>query len=106
MSEGGFEDALSSVLGNEELMKKISGIANAHSENKDEALPEVIEAIASSMNVSKEKGVEKKSGGRFDYSKNSKLLIALKPYLSEKRAHMIDSILRIEQIAEFMKITR
>ncbi len=113
MSEGGFEEILSSVMGNEELMKKISGIANAHSKNTEEALPEVIEAITSSMNVSQESNAKpeenhekKHDAKRFDYSKSSKLLLALKPYLSDKRCQMIDSILRVEQIAEFMKITR
>lgn len=111
MSEGGFESLLSSVLGNEELMQKISGIASAHSNNKDEALPEVIDAIASSMGSpsdknEKEEMDKKKDRGRFDFSKSSRLLLALKPYLSEKRCHMIDSILRVEQIAEFMRVTR
>lgn len=109
MSEGGFDTLLSSVLGNEELMSKISGIASAHSQNSDEALPEVIEAIASSMNTPREDGKDKeqeRGRARLDHSKSTKLLVALKPYLSDKRAHMIDNILRVEQIAEIIKITR
>ena len=114
MSEGGFDSLLSSVLGNEELMKRISGIASSHSENTDDALPEVIEAIASSINTPRtedERHEPKRDEGskgakRFDHSKSSRLLTALKPYLSDKRAQMIDSILRVEQIAEIIKITR
>ena len=110
MSESSFDSLLSSVLGNEELMNKISSIASAH-QNSDEALSEVIETIATTMNTPKQESHESEKVGengraRFDASKNTKLLSALKPYLSEKRAQMIDSILRVEQIAELIKFTR
>ena len=39
-------------------------------------------------------------------SKNSQLLRALKPYLSHERAEMIDSIIRISQIADIMKFAK
>lgn len=108
MAEQSFEEILSSVIGNEELMSKVSAIAKAHDGNQDEALPEVIEAISSSFGKEESKKDFDNSKGKkfFDYSKNSKLLLALRPYLSEKRAHMIDTILKVEQIAEFMKVNK
>ena len=119
MSEG-FESLLSSVLGNEELMSKISSIAGTHGQNQDEALPEVIEAIASSIpsqgkgNEVDKENVEASVKESFEpafkdfkaSSNSTRLLQALRPYLSEKRAHIIDSILRAEQIAELMRLTR
>ena len=107
MSEPSFDTLLSSVLGNEELLNKISGIASSH-ENSDEALSEVIKTIATTIDVPKLEDSDKKDSSliRKDKSKNTKLLVALKPYLSDKRAQMIDNILRIEQIAELIKLTR
>ena len=117
MSEGDFESTLSSVLGNEELMNKISSVISANNGDKDASLPEVIQLLSSTVGAENEgsRGEEdekKKSDVREvskkgrDFSKNARLLSALRPYLSEKRAMMIDSILKIEQIAEIMKLTR
>ncbi|MBO5374793.1 MAG: hypothetical protein J6A54_05040 [Clostridia bacterium] len=107
MSESSFEDALSSIMGNEELMSKISAIASSHGGNSDEALPEVIEAISSSLGRDSEKKEHReKQKSTFSHSKNAKLLLALRPFLSEKRGQLIDSILKVEQIAEIMKLSR
>ncbi len=122
MSENGIESALSSVLGNEELMKKISLAVEGKGGNKEASLPEVIDLISSSFkkegeskSIEQENDIEAssvidgkgKSGFNIpSFSRNSDLLCALKPYLSEKRVAMLDNILKIEQIAEIMKITR
>ena len=122
MSDNGFESALSSVLGNEELMKKISLAVEGKGGDKEASRPEVIDLISSSFKKDgKDKsegqdsateassviGGKEKSGFNIpSFSKNADLLCALKPYLSEKRVAMLDNILKIEQIAEIMKITR
>lgn len=111
MSEQSFENVLSSIMGNEALMGKISSIMSSHNGDKDEALPEVIEAISASMGDKKSDDgdsknektsvpVSKRGGGRND------LLLALRPYLSEKRAKMIDQLLKMDQLAEIIKLTR
>jgi len=47
MAEGNVNEVLSSVLGNKELMDKISGIiSSSKSENKEDVLPDVISAMA------------------------------------------------------------
>ena len=51
MSEGNFDALLSSVLGNEELMGKISSIMSSHNGNQDESLPEVINAVSSTLGI-------------------------------------------------------
>lgn len=119
MSEASFEDMLSSVIGNEALMGKISSIMSSHGGNQDESLGEVIEAISSSIGTKSSESEKSESTseiksdakeailkGMPNFSRNAKLLSALRPYLSEKRAQMVDSILRLEQLAEIMKLTR
>lgn len=103
-----FDGALSGILGNEELMSKISSILGSHSGNKEEALPEVMEAISSTLG--KENGDNKeekvpKSVSEGGASMNS-LLSALRPYLSEKRAALVDQLLKLEGLAEIIKLTR
>ncbi len=123
MSEARLEDTLSSILGNEELMGKISGILNSHNGDTNESLPDVVGLLRSSLGtddsanpagddsspVEEQPQNEGRSG--FDsivssVSRCSSLLCALKPYLSEKRVQMIDNILKIEKITQIMKLTR
>ena len=120
MKNEGFENALSSVLGNEDLMSKISSIVESKKGDKEASLPEVIDLISSfgkndDASQKAENGKEEvktasvKGGFGFNlpsFSKNTELLCALKPYLSEKRANMLDSLLKIEQITEIMKRTK
>ena len=114
MSEGNFDALLSSVLGNEELMGKISSIMSSHNGNQDESLPEVINAVSSTLGIKSDDMTKKQDEaipisnvkGIPDFSRNTRLLSALRPYLSEKRAQMVDSILKLEQLAEIMKLTR
>lgn len=127
MNDEGFEKTLSSVIGNDALMGKIADIMNKNGGDKDASLSEVISVISSSLGngekeeIKEEAKSEQKddaeahkvfSEGRhgafsgLSYSRNSELLTALKPYLSDKRAEMVDSLLKIEKIAEIMKIAR
>lgn len=108
MSDNSFEGALSGILGNEELMSKISSIVGAHSGNKEEALPEVVEAISSTLGGSKPEKPEQNVLGSVSKKGSSmnSLLVALRPYLSEKRASLVDQLLKLEGLAEIIKLTR
>ncbi len=111
MSESSFESTLSSIMGNEALMSKISSIMSSHNGNRDESLPEVIEAISSSLGDDKNQENDEKSQKSVESvskkaTSKDALLVALRPYLSDKRAKMIDQLLKLEQIAEIIKLTR
>ena len=122
MAEGNVNEVLSSVLGNAELMNKISGIiSSSKSENKEDALPEVIEAISKEVNVNgSKKDTEKAENASTNEEKSrdvsvltshsgrdsAALLKAMKPFLSKERCDMVDNILKFEQLAEIVKLTR
>ena len=122
MAEGNVNAMLSSVLGNEELMKKISGIiSSSKSENKEDVLPDVISAMASEINIKEAKDssekteeVSKKEEKPVDVSvfsshsskDSAALLKAIKPFLSKERCDMVDNLLKFEQLSELIKFTR
>lgn len=122
MSNESLDSALSSIIGNEELMSKISSVVNSNNKDMEKSLPEVMSLISESIGGSSEKkpNNDEKSDtvstepSTFDgifkgldgLSRNHALLCALRPYLSEKRGQMIDSLLKLEQIGEIMKIAR
>ena len=122
MAEGNVNEVLSSVLGNEELMKKISGIiSSSKSENKEDVLPDVISAMASEINIKEAKNssektdeVSKKEEKPVDVSvfpshssrDSAALLKAMKPFLSKERCDMVDNLLKFEQLSELIKFTR
>lgn len=122
MAEGNVNEILSSVLGNEELMNKISGIvSSSRSESKEDVLPEVISAMASEINgkmaednrkVAEEmsKSEEKSADVSVFPSHSSKdsaaLLKAIKPFLSKERCDLVDQLLKFEQLSELIKLTR
>ena len=126
--ENNIESILNQVSSNPELMSKISEIASSGGENK---LSDVIalispllassstnsseykaESIATSeaitdASISSEKNNSISAlGTSFGKSiaKNKALLIALKPYLSKNRCDMIDSVIKISQIADVIKL--
>ena len=108
MSDSSFEGALSGILGNDELMSKISSIVGAHSGKKEDALPDVMEAISSALSEEKSKKSEEnvpRSVSKRGSSMNP-LLIALRPYLSDKRAELVDQLLKLESLTELMKLAR
>lgn len=122
MAEGNVNAMLSSVLGNEELMKKISGIiSSSKSENKEDVLPDVISAMANEINIKEAKDssekteeVSKKEEKPVDVSvfsshsskDSAALLKAIKPFLSKERCDMVDNLLKFEQLSELIKFTR
>ncbi len=122
MAEGNVNEVLSSVLGNKELMNKISGIiSSSKAENKEDALPDVIDAISKEINVSnssdtadsqdmpskkEEKSVDVSVFSSHSSKDSAALLRAMKPFLSKERCDMVDNILKFEQLAELVKLTR
>lgn len=126
MSDLKLEGVLSSILENDDLMNKISGILSSHEGDTNASLPDVIGLLSSTMGINQgddagksspppNESSEKRDEGTGSHglesllstvSRSSALLCALKPYLSEKRAQMIDSILKIEKITQIMKLVR
>lgn len=172
MSELSFDDLLSSVLSNKELMTKISSIKEEN-DSLEGSLPKIIATLSPILNVGKSDTKQESIGGKVDneekldaestktdaktveidstekmelngdthrvdidnktesnkptmlsgigdlldkggiisslsesVSKNSKLLLALKPYLRKERVDIIDSILKMAQVANLMKLAK
>ncbi|MBO5212122.1 MAG: hypothetical protein J6B60_01125 [Clostridia bacterium] len=109
MNSESFDDILSSVIGNEELMGRISKIVNDHKgEGENAALSDVIAEISSSLQKDEKAdtpSVKTEKHNPFS-SSNQALLCALKPFMSEKRRGMIDNILKIQQMSEIMKLVK
>ncbi len=129
-----FEDILKKITENEDIMSKISQISkNTDKENVADRLPDVIAAISPLLNG--EENIEdradfnektdtpankiEENSTNFDsklaipvakigekITKNSKLLLALKPYLSKNRCDVVDSIVKMAQIADLMKLIK
>ena len=127
MAENNFEQMLKKITENQEVMAKISQIAK-NGDNSDIAdkLPDVISAISPLID-SKDRGDDQKDNSSNSereptseasknvfslpvsklcskVSKNSELLLALKPYLSKERCDAVDSIVKMAQVANLMKI--
>lgn len=131
MADISFDEMLKKITENPQLMTKISQIASS-SDDSDitSKLPLVISAISDSVANDKESTKveektdtppdksdtkDKKSSSDFalpvsriqeKISKNSKLLIALKPYLSKERCDIVDSIIKMAQVADLMKLVK
>lgn len=147
MGENNFEEILSSVMSDGDLMSKISDIVKSNkSGDVASSLPDVIAALSPVLNGNKKEGAESsdkphfekdgaeasiKSGNGNDEKENvaeafmksgkdstnilsllasggrsCKLLLALKPYVSRERKEMIDTIVRVSQIADIIKTVR
>ena len=126
MADFNIEDLLSSITSNPELMGKISNIKNSNDKDISQALPDIISLLSPLVdNSSKEK--QEESGEKADsremkedtakiplhladlserIRKNSDLLLALKPYLKKERGEIIDSIVKMAQVANLMKLAK
>ena len=119
--DGNVNDIVSSVLSNPALMEKISGIVKGTKDgNIDEALPNVVAAISEGVKKEekpdgdKEEKVAEASKiadrvsklDKYTGAKHVALLRSLKPFMSKSRCDMIDNILKFEQLAEVIKLTR
>ncbi len=90
------------IMEHPELIEQISKLASGTSEKSETAQSEELPAAKEEEIVS----VSEPASTRV-HSSNSKrrtqLLYALKPYLSEKRSHAIDSMLTFGEIFDMMK---
>lgn len=116
------ETILSSVMNDEELMNKIKNTVKKNDDNSSSSLDEVISLIAPKLNTKNDNNTESStktnnsesidinsslsfvSSISNTISKNSGLLLALKPYLSKERCQIIDSVVKLSQIADTLKL--
>ena len=125
MSEKSFEEMLSSVTSNPDLMKKISQLVenNKNGEICD-TLPDVLSLLSSHMKNEGDKekptSYEEKSENEEnpqdlnvvkmvgslsnEISKSTKLLLAIKPYLSQGRQDMIGNILKLSSLSSVLNL--
>ena len=119
------ESVLSSITSNKELMEKISKTVKSGQGSQESTLADVISLISpmisdkgqdnqdkdeeESHNEPTSNALGKVKDSFIDsfgksITKNSALLIALKPYLCKERCQMIDGILRISQLTDIIKL--
>ncbi len=132
MIEGSFEEMLSSVTSNKELMSKISQIVDNKNGEISDTLPDVL-ALLSKHIDKKDDGEQNNlqsgesktdsddreaiSSGILDngmvklisslckeISKSSKLLLAIKPYLSKGRQDTISTILKLSSLSSVLNL--
>lgn len=114
------ESILSSVMSDEGLMDRIKN--SVKNKENPSSLNDVISLIApklldkseknseSKNEINLKENLEIKSSIPFIYSisnsisKNSDLLLALKPYLSKERGQIIDGMIKLSQIADALKL--
>lgn len=127
MADLNFEDILAKITQNPEIIEKVSKIAHSDDGGSlSDSLPKVIEAILPQVEEAKQEANEKNTdtGPQKDdeahstslslpvgkiskkISKNSHLLMALKPYLSKERCDIVDSIVKMAQVADLLSITK
>jgi hypothetical protein len=88
------------IMENPDLIAKIQSLANGSADDKEENPKEEPEAVST---IAEEK-VEAASTEYYDpRQKRTKLLCAMKPYLSNERAKAIDSMLSVAEILDMMK---
>lgn len=123
-------DILSSIMNDSDLINKIKDTVKSNDNSGTLPLESVISLITPKLNESKKndntqnnpnEGIDNSSASpntTFDklsslsfigsisetISKNSPLLLALKPYLSKDRCDIIDSVVKISQITDALKL--
>ena len=123
-------DILSSIMNDSDLINKIKDTVKSNDNSGTLPLESVISLITPKLNESKKndntqnnpnEGIDNSSASSnttFDklsslsfigsisetISKNSPLLLALKPYLSKDRCDIIDSVVKISQITDALKL--
>lgn len=133
MSNQSFDEMLSNVTNNEELMSKISEIVkNNKSGEISDTLPSVLSLIASNgKNKNEEKNeeinednntqanAEKEDNNSLNndftsligslgkqISSSSQLLLAIKPYLNKNRQGIIDTMVKLSSLANVINLGR
>ena len=134
MSENSIDSILSMISSNPELINKISSAVQGGGDDLSKSLSSVISLISESQenkesaNALRE-NTEKRdtptgnfkkeevspSNDKVDslisslsksISKNSSLLIALKPYLNKNRCDMIDTVVKVSKLANVMNLAK
>ncbi len=124
MAESDFTEILEKIANNPDVIEKLTSITQSTAKDSpQEGLSKIMDAISPLINqISSEGKVEKsdtppsktdepplsvplaKLGEKI--TKNSKLLMALKPYLSRERCEIIDTIVKIAQVGDLMKLVK
>ena len=124
MAESSFDEILERIAKSPDIIEKINSITKGtSSESPYDRLPEIMAAISPALGEEKERGNEEKTDTPPDKSpfgaldlpiakigekiaKNSKLLIALKPYLCKERCEIIDTVVQLAQVTDLMKLAK
>ncbi len=126
MSEKSFEEMLSSVTANPELMGKISQLVEKNKNGEiSDTLPDVLSLLSSHIKndeknneqpVADEEKSEKEDNAADvnvikmvgslskEISKSTKLLLAIKPYLNQGRQEMISNILKLSSLSSVLNL--
>ena len=108
-TQGSLGDILNSLMQNPEIMKTVRSFANDSKEEEPPSAegnnsasdfqipPEILSKLPSMMSaLSGMGGISKSDSGDDPKADRKELLRALKPFLSEKRCSVIDSLLQFE----------
>lgn len=124
MAENDFNEILNKIASNPDIIERLSSITQgAAKEGTQDSLSKVMEVISPLINQSSNAKDDEKTDTPPHKSseqalsiplakigekitKNSKLLIALKPYLSRERCEIIDTIVKIAQVGDLMKLVK
>ena len=134
MAENSFEDIISKISSNPELINKISSAVKNEDGDMGASLSSVVEILSESEDIkSAVKGessdkenepildtslsISEKSENKtgiegilFSFcrtiSKNSPLLLALKPYLCKEKCDMIDNVIKISRLAGIVNLAK
>ena len=125
MADFNIDELLSSITSNPELMEKINSIKESNSSGDvSQSLPDIISLLSPIVNSSSRENDTKEEASRADtaednakipahiarlsekINKNSALLLALKPYLKKERRDIIDSVVKMAQVANLMKLAK
>lgn len=124
MADSTFDEIFERIASNPDIIEKISSITKGISQDSSyDSLPKIMEAIAPILegNESDKKSEKADTSPTKNttndlsapllklsekITKNSKLLIALKPYLSRERCEIIDTVVKFAQVGDLMKLVK
>ena len=124
MAEMNLDEIFKKIASSPDIVDKImTATKNSENDEGSNQLSKIIDAISPVINQSKDEAESEKTdtpprenqeqllsqplsrlGEKIN--KNSKLLLALKPYLSSERSEIIDTIVKIAQVGDLMKLLK
>lgn len=124
MAEMNLDEIFKKIANSPDIVDKImAATKNSENDEGSNQLSKIIDAISPVINQSKDEAESEKTdtpprenqeqllsqplsrlGEKIN--KNSKLLLALKPYLSSERSEIIDTIVKIAQVGDLMKLLK